>query len=183
VVSSCHRWHFSSRNVLVAAAKPWEKLEGCELIPNQWNDGDSFHVRWNGTECIFRLYFVDAPETDGSFAQRTADQAAYFGVTAERAKKIGEEAAQFTRQQLTGKKFVVLTRWRDALGRSKQQRFYALVLVDGKDLNGLLVNKGLARIHGTRVPLPDGRDSRVYLQRLSELEAWAKASALGGWTK
>ena len=34
--------------------------------------------------------------------------------------------------------------------------------VDGRDLNELLVSAGLARIYGTRTPLPDGRDSRTW---------------------
>ena len=25
-------------------AKPFQRLDGCRLIPNRWNDGDSFHV-------------------------------------------------------------------------------------------------------------------------------------------
>ncbi|PZR76957.1 MAG: hypothetical protein DLM73_01040 [Chthoniobacterales bacterium] len=35
---------------------------------------------------------------------------------------------------------------------------------------------GLARIYGTRTPLPDGRDSRTYLTHLAELESEAKGS-------
>ena len=26
-------------------AMPFEHLDGCKLIANKWNDGDSFHVR------------------------------------------------------------------------------------------------------------------------------------------
>jgi hypothetical protein len=40
-------------------------------------------------------------------------------------------------------------------------RYYAIVITSGgRDLNELLVSSGLARIFGTRTPLPDGRDSR-----------------------
>jgi hypothetical protein len=57
---------------------------------------------------------------------------------------------------------MIQTRWRLALGRSSLPRYYAIVLTaDGHDLNELLVNAGLARIYGTRTPLPDGRDSRT----------------------
>jgi hypothetical protein len=43
-------------------------------------------------------------------------------------------------------------------------RYYAFVFTaDGSDLAELLVRNGLARIYGTRTPLPDGRDSRTYL--------------------
>jgi hypothetical protein len=49
------------------------------------------------------------------------------------------------------------------------------------DLAGLLVLNGLARIYGTRTPLPDGRDSRTYLVTLAGLEQQAKSAGLGGW--
>jgi hypothetical protein len=61
-------------------------------------------------------------------------------------------------------------------------RYYALVFTaDGSDLAELLVRNGLARIYGTRTPLPDGRDSRAYLARLATLEAEAKIAKRGGW--
>lgn len=44
----------------------------------------------------------------------------------------------------------------------------------------LLVRNGLARIYGTRTPLPEGRTSSQYLAHLRELEAQAKAEGLGG---
>ena len=50
-----------------AAAREWEKLQNCRLAPDQYKDGDSFHVLHDGKSHIFRLYFVDCPETDTSF--------------------------------------------------------------------------------------------------------------------
>jgi endonuclease YncB( thermonuclease family) len=58
---------------------------------------------------------------------------------------------------------------------------FAIIIVNGRDLNELLVENGLARIYGTRTPLFDGRDSRKYLARLAELEAQAKAARKGAW--
>jgi endonuclease YncB( thermonuclease family) len=59
---------------------------------------------------------------------------------------------------------------------------YAIVITQGgRDLNELLVSSGLARIYGTRTPLPDGRDSREYLAHLHALENEAKAAKRGGW--
>jgi endonuclease YncB( thermonuclease family) len=93
-------------------------------------------------------------------ADRIAEQAAYFGITPDAAIQIGHEASEFTKQALT-KPFTIYTRWRRALGRSAIWRYYAIVVTaDGRDLNELLVSEGLARIYGTRTPLPDGRDSR-----------------------
>jgi len=58
-----------------------------------------------------------------------------------------------------------------------------IITADGRDLNELLVSNGLARIYGTRTPLPDGRTSRDYLAHLAELEAEAKAARRGAWGK
>jgi hypothetical protein len=61
-------------------------------------------------------------------------------------------------------------------------RYYAIVVTaDRHELNELLVSNGLARIYGTRTPLPDGRDSREYLAHLRALEDEAKAAKRGGW--
>jgi endonuclease YncB( thermonuclease family) len=93
------------------------------------------------------------------------------------------KASEFTKQALT-KPFTIYTRWRRALGRSAIWRYYAIVVTaDGRDLNELLVSAGLARIYGTRTPLPDGRDSRTYLAHLHELENKARAAKRGAWGK
>jgi hypothetical protein len=42
------------------SAKPFERLDGCVLAPDEWTDGDSFRVRLpDGRLETFRLYFVD----------------------------------------------------------------------------------------------------------------------------
>jgi hypothetical protein len=50
---------------------------------------------------IFRLYFVDTPEEERVYADRIAEQAAYFGITPDAAIQIGREASEFTKQALT----------------------------------------------------------------------------------
>ena len=51
--------------------------------------------------------------------------------------------------------------------RSANWRYYAIIVTaDGHDLNELLVSNGLARIYGTRTPLPDSGDSQTYLAHL-----------------
>jgi endonuclease YncB( thermonuclease family) len=165
-------------------AQPFQRLDGCVYKPQRWNDGDSFHViSADEKEIIFRLYFVDTPEEERVYADRIAEQAAYFGISPAAAIEIGREASEFTKQALT-KPFTIYTRWRRALGRSAIWRYYAIVLTaDGHDLNELLVSNGLARIYGTRTPLPDGRNSREYLARLHELENEAKAAKRGAWSR
>ena len=164
------------------SSTPFERLDGCVYKSQRWNDGDSFHVLLrNQKEVVFRLYFVDTPEEERVYADRIAEQAAYFGISADAALEVGKEAGEFTKRTLA-KPFTTYTRWRRALGRSAIWRYYAIVVTaDGHDLNELLVSNGLARIYGTRTPLPDGRDSREYLAHLHELENEAKAAKRGGW--
>lgn len=50
--------------VSTALANEWQAIRNCSLIENESNDGDSFHVKADGEERIFRLYFVDTPEAD-----------------------------------------------------------------------------------------------------------------------
>lgn len=162
-------------------AKPWERLDGCRFVENRWNDGDSFHVEWRGKEFIFRLYFVDTPETDSAFPDRVAEQGAYFGKSVEDALLIGKQARSEVSALLGEAPFTVWTRWRDARGRSNLERFNAIVIVGGRDLNEVLVERGFARIFGTRVSLPDGRLSRDYIVQLKALEADARKARRGGW--
>ena len=65
-------------------------------------------------EQVFRLYFVDAPESDTRFPDRKAEQPAYFGISADESVAFGKEAKEFVRSVLSGKKIIVHTRWASA---------------------------------------------------------------------
>ena len=167
----------------MAESQPFQKIEGCKMKADRWNDGDSFHVITGDEqrEIVARLYFVDTPEAETAYRDRINEQAAYFGITPQQAATIAHEAAAFTAKRLTAP-FTVYTRWRSALGRSELGRVYCIIITaDGRDLNELLVENGLARIYGTRTVLYDGRDSRAYLAKLAELEAKAKQLQRGAW--
>ena len=56
----------------VHAAKKWRIKEDCTLIENDSNDGDSFHIKVAKRHYIFRLLWVDAPETDDRYPERVA---------------------------------------------------------------------------------------------------------------
>jgi endonuclease YncB( thermonuclease family) len=148
------------------------------LSPDEWTGGDSFRVRLpDGRLETFRLYFVDTTESR-SRGKRSDEQAGYFGLTRAQAVKLGQEAKVFTAAALQ-KPFTIQTRWRKVFGPT---RYYACVFTaEGHDLAELLVRNGLARIYGTRTPLPDGTDSRTYLATLKSLEQQAKSAGLGGW--
>lgn len=165
---------------LPAPAGRWRTLEGCTLIPDESNDGDSFHVKYRRHHYIFRLYFADAPETDRLVPERVTEQAAYWDISEDETLRLGKKAAEFTRKFLQGE-FTVFTRLADARGRSEKPRFYAIVQAGQKDLAEALVENGLARIFGEDVELPDGTSSTMIWWRLKTAERNAKKFRLGGW--
>jgi endonuclease YncB( thermonuclease family) len=167
--------------VAITQGKPWVTLNNCQYLPNRANDGDSFHVRANGREHIFRLYFVDAPETDSSIPKRVADQAAYFRINRSQTIEVGLEAERFTREHLLSKPFVVRTCFQGARGRSRLPRYFAFVQVDHTDLGESLVANGLARVYGAASVAPQMNAPEVEWHKLERLEQSAKAQQLGGW--
>jgi endonuclease YncB( thermonuclease family) len=112
----------------IAADTQWEKLEGCKLLRAPNNDGDSFYVEHKGKELQFRLYFVDAPETNKRYPDRVKEQAAYWDISEEQALQIGAQASKFS-AELLKKGFTILTKREDARGQSRIQRFYAIVKI------------------------------------------------------
>src|SRR5438094_8439491 len=159
---------------------PWVTLQGSHYLIKRPNDGDSFHVSVEGHEYIFRLYFVDAPETSAEFRDRVEEQATYFGVTVDQVLQVGELAKEFTREKLTDS-FFVRTCWEDAGGRSRMQRFYAFVQTRTGDLGEQLVENGLARAH-LATAKPEGLTSAAAeWKHLIKLEHKAKREKVGGW--
>ncbi|MBI2926083.1 MAG: thermonuclease family protein [Verrucomicrobia bacterium] len=162
------------------APAKWETLKNVRFEAEDYNDGDSFHVRYQGREFIFRLYFVDAPETDDSFPDRNREQARHFGVTAKENRRAAEAAKALT-AELLKRPFTVTTRWQNAMGRSRLPRYYAVVRVGGEDLGEVLLKRGLARAKGAWANLPDGERAKARLERLKQLEAETKAKRVGVW--
>src|SRR5438046_2417499 len=134
-------------------SKDWIVLKDCRLIANPANDGDSFHVSAGEKEYLFRLYFVDAPETDEMVPRRLVDQAKYFGVTVPQAIEVGQAAKEFTREKLS-QPFTIFTHMADAMGSSRIPRVYAFVETKEGDLGEQLVRNGLARSYGFRTDPP-----------------------------
>lgn len=171
---------FGASTANLFAHAPWVTLQGGHYLIKRPNDGDSFHVSVEGHEYIFRLYFVDAPETTAEFRDRVEEQAKYFGVTVDQVLEVGDLAKQFTREKLT-EPFLVRTCWEDAGGRSRMQRFYAFVQTRTGDLGEQLVENGLARSHPATAK-PEGLTSAAAeWQKLMALERKAKREKVGGW--
>jgi endonuclease YncB( thermonuclease family) len=163
----------------------WEALDHCRLSTSTYADGDSFHVTHHGKTQIFRLYFVDCPETDSRIPERIKDQQDAFGLNEQGVISAGHQAAAFTKK-LLARPFTVLTKWEDARGASRQKRFYAIVIVDGKNLATELVRNGWARAYGMPADFPDKYRRKAFAADLRLLEARstrAKVGAFAGSSK
>jgi DNA uptake protein ComE-like DNA-binding protein len=155
-------------------------LKDCRLIPNPANDGDSFHVSAGEKEYLFRLYLVDAPETDEMTPRRLIEQAKYFDITVPQAIEAGRAAKDFTQEKLT-QPFTVFTHMSDAMGQSRLERFYAFLETKEGDLGEQLVRNGLARCYGFKAAPPGLTSSRIELQKLQQFEDEAKREKIGAW--
>lgn len=171
----------------------FERLTGCVLVDNKSNDGDSFRVKTaSGKERIFRLYFVDAPETgvvsyaDGTTSEkRLAHQADYFGgLSQDQTIAVGKRARKWTRDLL--KKvgsFTIETRNEIVFNN---RRHYALVRIpmgtgEERWLHELLVEEGLVRVYTKGTNLPSGVEVEKQKRRLHKLEEEARKARKGGW--
>lgn len=170
------------------SAEEWVELKGCRLVESQSNDADSFVVECEGvyrgeTQNRFRLYFVDAAETDlnSDFKKdRLVEQAAYWESTdPDFALKMGLRAEHFVKRLLRGG-FSVHTRgdYAPSMGRP---RYYAFVRVDGRWLDEILVEQGLVRIYGKGAHLPDQTNANTHRARLRKLERAAKTERRNAW--
>ena len=162
------------------ASKDWIVLENCRLIENPANDGDSFHASAGEKEYLFRLYMVDAPETDEIKPGRLVEQAKYFAITVPQAIEVGRAAKEFVRKKLS-EPFTVFTRMSDAMGSSNLERVYSFVQTKDGDLGEQLVRNGLARNHGRKAAPPGSKDSRSEVEKLQQLEDEARQEKIGGW--
>lgn len=163
-----------------AERREWVTLANCRYLPTKDNDGDSFRVRCGSKEFNVRLYFVDAPEANLRYPERTREQSEYFAVTLDETIRAGAKARD-TVQAILREPFVVRTRWATAAGRGRETRYYALAEVGGKSLVEVLVRQGLARIKGVSVMLPTGEKAQTYVERLEALEREARQKRLGTW--
>jgi DNA uptake protein ComE-like DNA-binding protein len=161
-------------------SKDWIVLKDCRLISNPANDGDSFHVSAGEKEYLFRLYLVDAPETDEMTPRRLIEQAKYFSITVPQAIEVGRAAKDFTQKKLS-QPFTVFTHMSDAMGQSRLERFYAFVETKEGDLGEQLVRNGLARSYGFKTAPPGLTSSRIEVEKLQQFEDEAKRDKIGAW--
>ncbi len=169
----------------VARNQAWTTITHPEFVNGSHSDGDSVQVQYQGVEYIFRLYFVDTPETKSSALRRLESQAEYFGLpprSSRRLMALGARASLFTREKLS-KPFVIHTCWQRVDPESSNPSIRAFVETTEGDLAALLVSMGYAAIRrGTATaPHPDGRSAAQITAHLRNLEAIARSRQLGAW--
>ena len=157
-----------------------ETIENATLIEAGLNDGDSFKVKADGKELHLRLYYVDCLETTLSKADknRILEQQYHFGLEDPVAVvRFGKQAAEYVKRVLS-RPFTIYTSYAKAPGR----RYYAFIEThDGRDLGHLLVEQGLARIHGETHQAPDGTPSKFVRKELRNVLAFAIVKRNGIW--
>lgn len=169
----------------------YEIYRNCTLVADRSNDGDSFKIRLpDGREEIFRLYFVDTPESafrrysnGETNHKRIRDQAADLGgITPEQAVEIGKKAKGFTLGLLESAPFTIHTCW-DSPFHDRRYHAHIEVKENGRIrwLDELLVERGLVRIITKPADMPDGTPASAHKDHLRDLESRAKREGRGAW--
>jgi len=161
-----------------SAGAQWTAIRNARLDEARYYDGDSFELFTARSRRVYRLYFVDAPETDESFPDRVREQAEYWRIPPERVLQLGEEARRFAREFLKDGA-TVHHRREEAGGRG--DRTFCYIESDGRGLDEALVEAGLARVFGKGANLPDGTPEEQHWERLRAAERRARAARVGGW--
>ncbi len=170
------------------------ELRGCNYVPHDWADGDSFEIRTaDGTVHTVRLYGADCIEwhvNDKTDATRLAAQRRYFGIaefggsvktSVDGAKALGKSAGEETTRVLA-RPFTVHTANADARGDGRHKRIYAFVTTaEGEDLAEHLVRMGLARAFGVYRETPTGKTGKDYQEFLRDAELVAAKGGAGAW--
>lgn len=163
-----------------------ECKEGCHLVPNKRNDGDSFIVNHNGIEQEYRIYFVDAPESKDKpyddHRRRVLEQGQDLGgLSYDETIVIGSDAKTFTRKLLS-RPFEIITK-----GELVYQgpRKYAFVRVEYEGekrwLHEILLERGLGRLKTRGTTTPDGTSFYDHRDYLKTIVKKAEKNGVGAW--
>lgn len=160
-------------------------INNVTLVDADLNDGDSFKVNADGRELHLRLYYVDCLETTYNSKvelERIREQQYHFGLEHPHdVVRYGEQATEYVKEVLS-QPFTIYTSYAQAPGRSALVRYYTFIQThDGHDLGHLLIEQGLARIHGKTRPSPDGIPSHTVLEELQDLRIIALLNRAGIW--
>ncbi|NOQ51582.1 MAG: hypothetical protein GQ578_05130 [Desulfuromonadaceae bacterium] len=157
--------HLLLFSLLLLFPAPAEAAEQCGKV--SWiYDGDTLRVENIGK---VRLLGIDTPETEDSSRDRYYLKA--FGIPPKQLRQIARQAKQFNIRQVKGKRVCLEF---DRQAEDKYGRILAyLQLPDGRSLNRLLLEKGLASVF-RRYPFRNKEDFLT-------AEKNARGAQLGLW--
>ena len=118
-------------------------------------DGDTIEVLHNGSPLRVRLYGIDTPE---------------------RRQDFGATAKQFTSERV-GRRFVEIV----PVEHDKYERMVAKVYVNGKYLNLMLVEAGLAWWYARYAPNDQALAKAEQLARESKVGLWSHPNPVAPW--
>lgn len=170
----------------------WDVLTNCQLLPNKTNAAHHFHVRRGSDPFVFQLYCAEAPEVAAPSEDQIEEQAEHFGLIdrmeperyGEALSELGEKAWQAVEQLLSGRRFLVLTKWER---RPDTHHYYAFVFIEEENgarrsLQEWLVEHGYAIITRPALGrLPTGETSDQFIERLERQQYAAQEQKRGGW--
>lgn len=170
------------------AKTDFEVFPKAQLVESKNNEADTLRIKPSPTaeEAVFRLYFVDAPETTLASPQTVQEQARWFVTTQEKVLKAGVEATAYVTELLRKHPFMLYTRWASVPNSS---RYYAMIKVALKPgeythLDELLMRAGYARAGGVACDPPEGvLDANDYGLRLVKLGTKAREEKVGIWRR
>ncbi|MGK0190572.1 MAG: endonuclease YncB(thermonuclease family) [Verrucomicrobiales bacterium] len=175
---------FQNTNQQDIKNRNFEVLMGCELVESRANDGSTLRIRHRDNEYVFRLYFVDTPETTLNNGDIIRSQTRYFNyITEERLLETGAEAREFALKLLRSRPFAVFTQW---LKPTHNHRYYGMVQIqmpngERRFLSELLASRGYATLDSLGIKLPNGVEEEVFRNHLHGLETVARKSSVGAW--
>lgn len=150
----------------------FEKEEGTSVEVLEVVDGDTLEVRMpDGDRETVRLLGVDTPETYGEPAPSEWERVPVSQAGKRCLSREGETAKRFVHEKLAeGDVRIVFDSESDK--RGYYDRLLGYVVVDGENLNKLLLKRGLARYYDSSFS-----QSRAF----REAESTARASKTGAW--
>lgn len=168
-------------------SRPTPRSDGFTEVPNAVytehldNAGDFFFVTAGGELFPVRLLWVTCPSPAKAGEELNAALAAHFGIEPGEARTLGQRAAEFTKNYLTGKPLTLLTH-----GKKDPEGALLVSVRVGSlgDFATVLVDNGLAAINDPRARNPEARQQETaVLNALREREAAAKARPIppGVW--
>ena len=172
-----------------AVVRNQQILTHCHLVQDPANDADSFRVRTTNGEYRFCLYFVDAPDANGSSPDTISSQCRYFGgLTEQELRGVARDAQLYVLNLLHDREFDVVTRWEPAPeeGTDQIQTCRGFVFLPGGsaspvNLAELLVENGLVTLSHCSEPLPDLTSPQAFQRKLQSIEQIAISRHSGGW--